>query len=196
MSPRPKLDRIRKAQIRAAAADLIAERGLSGTRITDVAARAGTSKPAVLYWFGDKDTLLSEALTVEDEYFYARVSTLVTASEDPWKQLEVLAHEIAQGYDHKLWMELCILALHDDTADQTRRRLQGTWRDLLVDIVRRGQDRRDFRAGDPVELAAWMDCLLDGLLSQVALSDPDTPPENLEHTWLRAVDFWLRETVG
>lgn len=34
---------------------MIAERGVSGTRVADVAKRAGTSAPAILYWFGSKD---------------------------------------------------------------------------------------------------------------------------------------------
>jgi AcrR family transcriptional regulator len=34
---------------------VIADRGLASTRIADVAERAGTSAPAVLYWFENKD---------------------------------------------------------------------------------------------------------------------------------------------
>ena len=60
MSPRPQIDHIRKPQILAAAAEVIGERGLASTRIADVAERAGTSPPAVLYWFGSKDDLLTE----------------------------------------------------------------------------------------------------------------------------------------
>jgi AcrR family transcriptional regulator len=48
LSPRPQIDHIRKPQILAAAAEVIAERGLASTRIADVAERAGTSAPAVL----------------------------------------------------------------------------------------------------------------------------------------------------
>ena len=50
MSPRPNIDHIRRPQILAAAAEVIAERGVAGTRIADVAARSGVSPPAVLYW--------------------------------------------------------------------------------------------------------------------------------------------------
>ncbi|MGZ5356559.1 MAG: helix-turn-helix domain-containing protein, partial [Solirubrobacterales bacterium] len=51
MSPRPQIDHIRRPQILDAAAEVIAERGIAATRIADVAERAGTSAPAVLYWF-------------------------------------------------------------------------------------------------------------------------------------------------
>ena len=55
MSPRPQIDHIRRPQILDAAAEVIAERGIAATRIADVAERAGTSAPAVLYWFDTKE---------------------------------------------------------------------------------------------------------------------------------------------
>ena len=69
MSPRPQIDHIRRPQLLRAAADVIVERGFASTRIADVAERAGTSPPAVLYWFRSKDELLAEALTVDEERF-------------------------------------------------------------------------------------------------------------------------------
>ena len=43
-------------------------------RLKDVAERAGTSAPGVLYWFATKDELLTEALAFSDERFYAELS--------------------------------------------------------------------------------------------------------------------------
>jgi AcrR family transcriptional regulator len=77
LSPRPQIDHIRKPQILAAAAEVIAERGVASTRIADVAERAGTSSGTILYWFGSKDELLAEALTGDEERFYA-------CSTSPW----------------------------------------------------------------------------------------------------------------
>ena len=57
------MEHIRKPQILAAAGEVISERGIAATRIADVAVRAGTSPPAVLYWFDDRDKLLNEALS-------------------------------------------------------------------------------------------------------------------------------------
>ena len=51
MTPRPQIDHIRRPQLLAAAAEVIAERGLAATRIADVAERVGASPAAVLYWF-------------------------------------------------------------------------------------------------------------------------------------------------
>ena len=61
MSPRPRLDHLRKPQIVEAAAEVLYERGLFDTRIGDIAERAGTSAPTILYYFESKDRLLEEA---------------------------------------------------------------------------------------------------------------------------------------
>ena len=42
MTPRPAIDHIRRPQILRAAAEVITERGLSATRIADVAAQGGS----------------------------------------------------------------------------------------------------------------------------------------------------------
>src|SRR5690349_23776504 len=60
----------RRDQMLEAAAALIAERGFSETRITDVARRAGASPALVVYYFGTKDQLLTEALRWSETAFY------------------------------------------------------------------------------------------------------------------------------
>ena len=90
MSPRPQIDHVRRPQILAAAAEVIAERGLVKTRIADVAERAGTSPPAVLYWFRSKDELLAEALTVDEERFYVEMRERIHLLERPRDQLRFM----------------------------------------------------------------------------------------------------------
>src|SRR3954449_11411660 len=62
---------VRRDQMLAAAAPLIAERGFSDTRIADVATRVGASPALVIYYFGTKDSLLTEALRWSERSFYA-----------------------------------------------------------------------------------------------------------------------------
>ncbi len=81
MSPRPQIDHIRRPQILAAAIEVIGERGMAGTRIADVAERAGTSPAGVLYWFNSKDELLAEALTSDEERFAENL--VAAAGRDP-----------------------------------------------------------------------------------------------------------------
>ena len=68
---------VRREQMLAAAAQLIAERGFSDTRIADVATRIGASPALVIYYFGTKDSLLTEALRWSERSFYAAVEEML-----------------------------------------------------------------------------------------------------------------------
>ena len=57
--PRPRLDHVRKSHILTAAASVLSERGYANARVVDIAAAAGTSPAAILYWFEGKRGLLA-----------------------------------------------------------------------------------------------------------------------------------------
>jgi AcrR family transcriptional regulator len=191
MSPRPKLDGVRKAQIRAAAADLIAERGLMSTRIEDIAARAGTSKPAVLYWFSNKDELLTEALTTQDERLYGELAAGIDSLEGAGDQLRLLVDTYMARYDYRLWMELMLRALRDPHIEAVRRAFDRRWRAMIAQVIEEGQRTGEFGAADPDAAAIALTALLDGLRVQVALGDDDVPAERAARLWLASAAAWL-----
>ena len=71
---------VRRDQMLAAAATLIAERGFSDTRIADVAERVGASPALVIYYFGTKDSLLTEALRWSERSFYAATEEMLRST--------------------------------------------------------------------------------------------------------------------
>jgi AcrR family transcriptional regulator len=179
LSPRPQVDHIRKPQILAAAAEVIAERGLASTRIADVAERAGTSASAVLYWFGSKDDLLSHALTVDEDLFYSAVAKRLDALDRPRDRLRLLIEAYAVEYDVTLWMELWDRALRDHGAAAARQRLDDRWRDQIAEVIRAGQHLGEFTDVDGDDAAAIIASLLDGLAVQVTVGDPGFRPERM-----------------
>ena len=70
---------VRRDQMLRAAAELIGERGFSETRIADVARRSGASPALVIYYFGTKDQLLTEALRYSEDLFYSSVAAQLAA---------------------------------------------------------------------------------------------------------------------
>ena len=156
----------------AAAAEVIAERGLAATRIADVAERAGTSPPAVLYWFESKDELLAEALTVDEERFYAELTERMAALTGPRERLRLILEASAREYDLTLWMELWTRALRDRPTGLARKRLDGRWRGEIANVIREGQAAGEFGEADAGETALVLAALLDGLSVQVTLRDP------------------------
>jgi AcrR family transcriptional regulator len=177
--PRPRLDHVRRPELLAAAAEVIRERGLEHVRVADVADRAGTSAPSVLYYFASKAELLKEALTSAEKRFYEQLAReLERIDGAPERMLTIINSACGEGdYDAALWMELWARALSDPDLAATRAELDGRWRRAIADVVRYGQERGEFGPADPDELAVLLAALLDGLAVQIALGDIEvTPP--------------------
>jgi AcrR family transcriptional regulator len=201
LSPRPQIDHIRRPQILGAAAEVIAERGVSGTRIADVAKRAGTSSPAILYWFGSKDRLLAEALTFEEERFYEVLADILAAEPSPTERLRTLIESAAGGSDWALWMELWTRALRDTELGEARTRLDDRWRGEIAKAVREGQAAGEFGDADADAVAATLASLLDGLAVQVTLGDPGIDKARMRELSIHTAELLLeceleRETVA
>jgi AcrR family transcriptional regulator len=174
MSPRPSTAHVRRPAILTAAAEVISERGVQNTRISDVAERAGTSAPGVLYWFPSKDALLAEALTFSDDRFYERLTaeleTFHTATDRLTRLIELWPAE-GDG-ETVLWMELWVRALRDPELAKTRERLDRRWRDAIAGVVREGQASGEFGGDDADDLALLLGAVMDGFAIQLALGDP------------------------
>jgi AcrR family transcriptional regulator len=184
MSPRPKVDHLRKPQIIAAAAEVLYERGLFDTRIGDIAERAGTSSPTILYYFESKDRLLEEAVEYADRQFYDRLSDGQGQFEHASDRLVHLIEETSLGpgglNDYTLWMEIWVRARRDSAVRRAYFRLDRRQRTLIADIVREGQKDGEFSADvDPDEFAVVLSGLLDGLGVQVTLGQPDVSPARM-----------------
>lgn len=189
MSPRPRLDHLRKPQIVAAAAEVLYERGLFDTRIGDIAERVGTSSPTILYYFESKDRLLEEAVEYTDRQFYDRLSDGQHQIDHAGDKLVHLIEETSLGpgglNDYTLWMEIWVRARRDRSVRRSYFRLDRRQRALIADIVREGQQAGEFDVGvDPDDFALVLSGLLDGLGVQVTLGQPDVTPERMVHRCL------------
>lgn len=192
MSPRPQIDHIRRPQILAAAAAVIAERGVAATRIADIAECAGTSTSAILYWFESKDGLLAEALTFEEDRYYDSLADRLDAAAGPSDRLRVLIESAAGGSDWTLWMELWTRALRDRKLGAARRRLDDRWREKFAGVVRDGQAAGEFGPMDADEAAVTLTALLDGLAVQNVLGDSTvSSEERMRELSLRAAETLL-----
>jgi AcrR family transcriptional regulator len=190
MSPRPRLDHVRRPELLAAAAAVIRQRGLENARVADVADAAGTSAPSVLYYFSSKAELLKEALTSAEERFYDELAVELEAIESGRDRLlRVVEAGAGEGdYDAALWMELWARALKDPELAATRAELDGRWRRSIADVVRYGQDRGEFGPADPEEFAVLLGSLLDGLSVQIALRDMEVTPERVRELALKLAE--------
>jgi AcrR family transcriptional regulator len=190
MSPRPTTGHVRRPAILKAAAEVIAERGVIGTRIADVAERAGTSAPGVLYWFATKDELLTEALRFSDEQFYDALHRELSQLTGPRERLtRIVELWPAEGDGEAvLWMELWVRALRDPAVNAARAGLDARWREAIAEVVRDGQAAGEFSAVDPEEFALTLGALMDGFAIQLALRDPGVTPEQVRRHCMALVE--------
>ena len=171
---------VRRDQMLRAAAELIGERGFSETRIADVARRSGASPALVIYYFGTKDQLLTEALRYSEDSFYSAVATQLAAMPTAPARLELLVQLtcISQGDGEipgawGLWFDLWAQAFRHPEVAKNRIELDQRWRDTISAVVREGQATGEIDADADVDtFTLTFAALLDGLSIQVALEDP------------------------
>jgi AcrR family transcriptional regulator len=170
---------LRREQMLRAAVEVICERGFSDTRIADVAARADASPALVIYYFGTKDGLLTEALRWSEDQFYDATAQVLARLDSAVERLETLvAATCIPDRDDDLpdswglWFDLWVQAFRHPGVAKDRVEMDQRWRTVIADIVRGGQAAGEFGDVDIEDFAITWGALLDGLSIQVALEDP------------------------
>jgi AcrR family transcriptional regulator len=160
----------REALVRAAI-EVIAEKGLSGTRVADIGERSGMSPGHVLYYFDGKSDIFTRALrTIEDdlraearEAFDSR-----PAAADRWRWLVEQAAPRGAGDPRVLlWIEAWERAPRDPEVSAVLLELDRRWIELLVELVEYGRSTGEFVVADPEDFAIRFSALMDGLMLQV-----------------------------
>jgi len=117
MGARPKLTQKRRTQMLEAAAEIIGERGLCDTRIADIAERAGLSPALVVYYFGSKEKVLTEALAYAEDHFYIEAFRELTgiegASEKLVRLIELACPAVERSEIDEYWALSLQGLLHD-----------------------------------------------------------------------------------
>src|SRR3712207_211707 len=179
-------------QILEAAAEVIGERGLCETRVADVAERAGLSAALVVYYFGTKEKLLTEALAFADDRFYLEAFHELTgigggARERLVRLIELACPRVDGGENDgywTLWVELWSRALRNAEASRKREALDRRWRNTIAEVVREGQRAGEFGPRDPNRFATYLAALMDGLALQVLLRDSEVSGESMREICL------------
>jgi AcrR family transcriptional regulator len=160
---------------------VIAERGVAGTRLADVADRIGVSPPAVLYWFDSKEQLLAEALVADEDRYYQALGIRLEELPDPGDRLALMiASAAGSAGEFALWLELWAWALRDPGLSEARERLDHRWRTEIERVIRDGQAAGAFGVVDAGQAALAIASLLDGLTVQVRLGESLSPESMVE----------------
>jgi AcrR family transcriptional regulator len=199
MSPRPKITEVRREEIVRAALEVISERGFQDTRVADIAERAGTSAPAVLYHFESKGEILDAVVSLAEDRFYDGVEATLAEDVGPAERLVRFLESAARDDDGeatvamwRVWLEIWTRALRERHTARTRQLLDRRWRAVLSATICEGLRAGEFApAADAAQVALTLASLMDGLAVQFALGDPDVDPETMTDTLVLAAERLL-----
>jgi TetR/AcrR family transcriptional repressor of nem operon len=161
------------------AARLFAERGYTGTALSDLIAASGLTKGAFYFYFSSKAALALAVLHDQQDRWLHQVGERVLSAGTAAEQLRALMPAMLELLDAEpgAW---AITRLTKDMADDPATagevsKPMATWVDLVADIVRRGQAGGDFRPGlDPHHVAVVLVGAFDGLKTLTDVLDPGT----------------------
>lgn len=171
---RPSVEAERREQILAAACEVLSELGFRSLRVSDVAKRARTSTGTVHYYFATKRDLVHAAFEYNFDRSLDRRRPLLEAHEHPRDRLRAFVDSYLPADEETVrawavWVELWCEALHEEDLQELNERVYGEWRRVIAGVIRDGQARGYFRAGDAVVLANGLIGMIDGLAMQVLL---------------------------
>ena len=168
----------RRERMLQAAVEVICERGFSDTRISDVAKLTKASPALVIYYFGTKDGLLTEAMRYSEDLFYTAADELLATLDTAQEKLEtlvrvtcvqMLAGEIPGAWG--LWFDLWVQAFRHPEVAKDRAEFDRRWSATIAGVVLGGQASGELAEVDVDEFVIAFAALLDGLSIQVALRD-------------------------
>jgi AcrR family transcriptional regulator len=180
-------ERSARERILHAACELIAERGIGGARIAQIAKSAGVSTALVHYHFRTREVLLTETL----DYAFDVASTvhLRPPGEDgngddghdsAAKRLADVVEQSLPTTDPgrrewQLWAELWLGAARDPGLGPIAAQMYARYRTWIAAAIAEGVAAGEFAPVDPVKTADLAMALIDGLGLRVLLGDPSMP---------------------
>ena len=163
----------RRTAILDAAAQVVVERGLAETRVTDIAQRVGISHGLVHYYFPTKDALVTATMhhlaDSDIERLRRAVAAEPTAATQLTRLLRVAIPTSGARDGWVLWVDAWAAGLRDDAVRAVHEELDAAWSRTLEEVIRHGVGTAEFRCADPARAAARLTALVDGLCLRLVL---------------------------
>ncbi|MFE9388856.1 TetR/AcrR family transcriptional regulator [Streptomyces sp. NPDC006784] len=168
--------RASRERILSAACEVIADVGFEKIRMRMVAEHAGVSTALLHYHFENREKLFAEAMT----HSFAHTSTELERDADTVPAAVILArilHSLLPTdpvlrQDWRLWQELWVRALRDETTQRLAVDLYDQLHDWVVQALRRGVDSGEFADCDVDATSTTLLALCDGFGIRLMLGDP------------------------
>lgn len=187
---------VRRRLIVEAAVPLIAERGYGSVGVRDVAAAAGVSVGTVTYHFGSVQEILSEAMVLHIERYYAALSDAAEQATSGAEALRLFINALfTEDTDRhwRLWFDYWGAGEQDpDQAfDRGQAARYEAWHDQIRALVERGVAEGQFVCDDLDGFTVRFAALADGLALQRLRQAPPLSTEEARRHLNRIVEVEL-----
>ncbi|HVQ89348.1 MAG TPA: TetR family transcriptional regulator C-terminal domain-containing protein [Actinomycetes bacterium] len=180
----------RRAELLAAAKQVVLERGLSHTRVADVADATNVSGGLIHYHFATKDILLTEMLRTEAERDIEKARRLAGGPGSAVERLDRVMREFVPARNDQtwvLWIDAWGAGLRDESLRHISEELDEAWRQMVEMVIVDGVAAGEFACPDPEGAADRISAMLDGLGLRVTLRRPGiTRKTMIEHARISA----------
>jgi AcrR family transcriptional regulator len=203
---RTQVERRRESEraLLAAAAEIIAERGISGASLASIGERAGTSRGLPTHHFGTKDALVSQvARSAQDRIVTETVAAIGRAHRSPedlsaLELLRITVDTYLELFEHPTADERALIVMWGATFP-SESSLQGmTEADQRAyvgwaDLIEQGREQGSIRADVQPDIAALV---LQGLIRGVAAVLLSKSDHNDRRLARQTVDDWLAAALA
>lgn len=180
----------RRAALIEACVAVARRNGLASTSGRDVAAESGTSIGLLHHYFGSVDALVATAFEQVELADLEEARGAVRAAGSPGRQLAALVEFFAPAADdwrYKWWIDAWSLAPERPLLQETARRLNLQWRDLIREILYAGVVDGAFTSPD-LDATAWrILVMLDGFHLHASTDQLDAPVDDLRRWTVQAL---------
>jgi AcrR family transcriptional regulator len=184
----------RRTQILEATAHVISERGADGTRLVDVARKAGVSIGLIQHYFTARDELLSESFDYVNEMWVGEWERVANAAADPPHKLVTLLHLGAsefpawRGVQWQIWVEFWSLCDREAKFRDQYERIYARFRRPFLEAIVEGVAVGQFTSARPEDAADRLTALIDGLRVHAMLEPHRMPRERMFDLLVQAAE--------
>ncbi|MEU5341763.1 MULTISPECIES: TetR family transcriptional regulator C-terminal domain-containing protein [unclassified Streptomyces] len=190
---------VRRRLIVEAAVPLIAERGYASVGVRDVAAAAGVSVGTVTYHFGSVQEILSEAMVLHIERYYAVLNEAAEEADGSGEALRLLIDALfTEDTDRhwRMWFEYWSAGDRDQDPERAfasgQAKRYEDWHSQIRALVERGVADGEFVCADPAGFTVRFAALSDGLALQRLRQSPELSTQDARRHLYRLVESELR----
>ncbi|GGK66935.1 transcriptional regulator [Sphaerisporangium melleum] len=163
----------RRAELLEAARRVVLERGISSTRVADIAKATNVSGGLIHYHFATKDDLITAMLRATIDGEVEKLKELVQSEGAAVERLDqVLRFYIPRSRTDQswlLWIDAFAAGLREEVVRVNLQELETAWIGAVEQVIQAGVDSGEFTCDDPHGAAERLDGMLDGLIIRYTL---------------------------